>query len=139
MAPTILDVMTGIEARLDTISGLRVSDFTPDQINPPQALVGVPPISQYHAAMSHGIFRLQPTVTLFTSAAYDRTGQRALAAYADPTGAQSIHAAIEGDKTLGGIVDYCIVVSFEVLGLQEVGLVGYYGGRFQLQVVAEGD
>lgn len=139
MAPTILDVMTGIETRLDTINELQVSDFTPDQINPPQAMVGVPPISQYHASMSRGIFRLQPTVTVFTSAAYDRTGQRALAAYADPTGAQSIITAVEGDRSLGGVVDDCWVVSFEVLGLQEVGLIGYYGGRFQLQVVAEGD
>lgn len=139
MAPTIEAVMAGIEDRLDTIDGLRVSDISADQINPPQAIVGVPPIPQYHASMSRGIFRLEPTVTVFTSAALDRTGQRALAGYANPTGATSVIAAIEGDKTLGGVVDDCIVVSFEPLGLQEVGLIGYYGGRFQLRVVAEGD
>lgn len=43
MAPTIEQVMLGIEARLDTITGLRTSEYSADQINPPQAIVGVPP------------------------------------------------------------------------------------------------
>lgn len=138
MAPTIVEVMQGIEARLETIAGLRVSDVVPDQINPPQGIVGVPPIPAYHATMGRGKFTIEPTVTVLVSAAQDRSGQQNLAAYADPTGDKSVVVAIEGDKTLGGVVDDCVVVSFEPLGLQEVGLVGYYGGRFQLRAIASG-
>ncbi|MCI0687574.1 MAG: hypothetical protein L0Y54_10110, partial [Sporichthyaceae bacterium] len=101
-APTIEQVMNGIEARLATIGGLRVSDITPDQINPPQAIVGVPTIASYHATMGRGRFTIEPTVTILVSAALDRVGQLKLAASANPTGAASVVAAVEADKTLGG-------------------------------------
>jgi hypothetical protein len=56
----------------------------------------------------------------------------------DKTGAQSVFAAIEADKTLGGLGVECIVKSFQPLGLQDVGLIGYYGGVFQLACIATG-
>lgn len=138
MAPTIEQVMLGIETRLATISGLRVTEYIADQINPPAAVVGVPEIDSYHATMGRGRFTISPTVTVFTSAAYDRVGQLKLASYANPTGSSSIVVAIEGDKTLGGVVDDCIVVSFRPLGLEEVGVIGFYGGEFTLQAIASG-
>jgi len=137
-APTILQVMQGIETRLATISGLRTSEFIADQINPPQALVGVPTIPRYHATMQRGRFQLEPTVTVFVSAALDRVGQQLLAEYANPTGTKSIIAAIEGDKTLGGIVDDCNVISFRPLGMVAVGVAEYLAGEFDLQAIAQG-
>lgn len=136
--PTIADIMRGIEARLETIPGLRVSDVTPDQINPPAAIVGVPPIPAYHATMARGRMTVEPTVTVLVSAAIDRVGQLALAEYANPTGAKSIAAAIEGDRTLGKVVEDCIVTSFRPLGLEDVGVIGYYGGEWTLRAVAAG-
>lgn len=138
MASTIEQIMLGLEARLATISGLRVSEITPDQINPPQAIVGVPAIPQYHATMAMGHFTLDLSVTLLVSVALDRVGQLRLAGYANPTGATSIRAAIETDKTLGGRVSDCYVKDFRPLGLEEVGLIGYYGGVFTLQTIATG-
>ena len=138
MATTITQIMQGIETRLATISGLRVAEYKPGQVNPPQAVVGVPPIPEYHKTMRMGKFTIDPTVTVFVSAAYDRVGQLKLAGYADPAGSTSIRAAIEGDKTLGGVADDCIVVSFRPLGLEEVGALGYYGGLFVLRAVASG-
>lgn len=136
-APTIEQIMLGIEARLATISGLRTAEFDPDQINPPQAVVGVPPMS-YHTSFARGLFQLEPTITIFVSRFLDRVGQLALAAYANPTGASSVIVAVEGDKTLGGVVDDCIVVDFRPSGQLEVGLVAYYGGIFTLRVTAQG-
>lgn len=130
--------MLGIETRLATISGLRTSEITPDQINPPQAIVGVPDIPEYRLTFGRGRFQLAPTVTVLVSAALDRIGQLKLASYANATGASSIPAAIEGDRTLGGIVEECFVEDFRVLGFEEVGAIGYYGGVFQLRVVAPG-
>lgn len=138
MAPAIAAIMLAIEDRLKTINGLRTSDYVPDQLNPPVAIVGVPPISNYHATMGRGRFTLEPTITVIVSGALDRIGQRALADYADPTGERSIRAAIEGDKTLGGLVDDCIVVSFRPLGQEAVGAINYIGGEFTLRVVASG-
>lgn len=130
--------MLGIEARLATIAGLRTSEITPDQISPPQAIVGVPDIPEYRITFGRGRFQIAPTVTILVSAALDRIGQLKLASYANATGASSIPAAIEGDRTLGGIVEECKVDDFRVLGLEEVGAIGYFGGVFSLTVVAPG-
>lgn len=130
--------MEGIGTRLETISGLRVDAFMANQINPPAALVGVPPIEQYRSAMQRGQFQLSPVVYIFVSATLDRIGQQLLASYADVTGDNSIPLAIEGDRTLGGVVDDCVVTSFRPLGMDEVGQIGYYGGIFDLLVLARG-
>lgn len=137
-APTLQQIMEGIEARLDTIEGLRVSDIKPGSVDPPMAVVGVPDVTSYHGTFGRGKFQLQPTITILVSKAFDRIGQHALAGYANPTGATSIVAAIEADKTLGGVVDDCIVVDFRPLGQEEVGLIGFFGGVFNLQVIAQG-
>lgn len=136
--PTIEQVMQGIENRLKTISGLRTSDTSPDTVSPPWAIVGVPPIDNYHATMGRAKFTLEPTVTVVTSTAWNRTGQLKLAAYANPTGAQSVIAAIEADRTLGGTVEDCIVLDFRPTGAEEFGATGYYGGLFTLRVIATG-
>jgi hypothetical protein len=133
---TLEAVMQAIEARLDTIEGLRVSDTVPGQINPPQAIVGVPPVESYPTGLQrHQRPTLAPTITVLTSLAMDRVGQLALAAYADPIGARSIPATLAADPTLGGIVSDCMVTRFDPLGLEEVGLLGYFGGRFTLRVL----
>jgi hypothetical protein len=136
---TVLEIMQAIETRLDTIDGLRVSDTIPDQINPPQAIVGVPPIPDYRRTFGGtGQLMIEPTVTILVSAALDRVGQEKLASYVDKTGASSVFAVIEADKTLGIAGVECLVKSFQPLGLQDVGLIGYYGGIFQLTCIATG-
>lgn len=137
-APSIHDVMLGIEGQLATISGLRVSEYLPDQIMPPVAIVGVPPIPEYRTTFGRGRFTLEPTVTILVSARLDRVGQTELAGYADVSGSASIPAAIESDRTLGGVVEECWVLSFRPLGMEDVGRIGYYGGVFNLRTIAEG-
>lgn len=138
MATTLGQIMEGLEARLATISGLRVSDVGPDQVNPPHAIVGVPPIPEYHATMRMGTFRVELPIWLLVSASLDRISQRNLADYANPSGPTSVRAAIEADKTLGGIAQDAMVKDFRPLGLEEVGIIGYFGGLWTVQVLASG-
>lgn len=138
MAPTIRQVLLGIEARLATIPGLQTSPVMPDQITPPAAFVGLPAIPNYHATMGRGRFDLEPTVTVLVSATISKDGQLALADYANPTGTTSVLAALESDRTLGGVVEDCIVIDFRPLGMEEVGLIGYFGGVFTLRAIASG-
>lgn len=138
MAPTIVQVMDGLEARLDTIDGLRVRDVSPGQIAPPCAIVGVPDIPDYRLTMANGLVGVVFTITVLTSAAADRAGQKKLAGYADMTGSTSVRTAIEADKTLGGIVQDTLVDSFRRLGIEEVAAIGYFGGVFNLRVFATG-
>lgn len=130
--------MLGLETRVATIAGLRVTEFVPGSMSPPAACIGVPDIDNYRLTMGRGKFQMEFTVTVFTSAAWDRTGQLLLAEYMRPTGANSMITAIEGDKTLGGIADDCWVTGFRRLGLEEVALIGYFGGEFSVNVVANG-
>ena len=133
---TLQQIMEGMEAVLATIDGLRTGAVGPDQINPPYAYVGVPPVTDYNTSLGEIRMALSPTVTVLVSAAVTRTGQFALAAYADPSGAGSIPAAFRADKTLGGVVGDCQLQRFDPLGLEEVAAIGYFGGRFTFRVLA---
>lgn len=133
--PTIAEIMTAIETTLAT-TGLRTSDG--DQINPPAAIVLPPAIESYHQAMGHGLIQLRPTIAVLVSASWSRTALLALAEYADLTGVKSVHAAFHADHTLGGLVDDCVVETFDPQGLEQVGVVGYIGGTFGLIINVPG-
>jgi hypothetical protein len=109
----------------------------PAQITVPVGIIGVPAIN-YRETMQRGRASMNPTITLLVSQNLTVEGQRALRAYADMTGANSIIAAVEGDKTLGGVVDDCVVWDYRELGLEQVGQIGYYGGLFTLRVLLTG-
>lgn len=131
--------LTKLEERLKTIPGLNVSFEPPNAITPPHAWIGMPPIENYHVTMAHAHIQLAPTITLLVSKTQSRDGTLTLARFANPTGPQSIRACIEGDETLGGNIEDCIVDDFRPLGQEEVGAIGYYGGRFNLRVIARGN
>jgi hypothetical protein len=133
-APTIRQVLEAIETRLLTIPGLRVLDYMPGQVNPPQAVVMCPPVSSYQVGYGDRRPILQPVVTVLVSAAVDRVGQLALADYADPDSSTSIPKAIAADDRLGGVVGQCQVLSFDPLTYEEVGILGYFGGKFTLRI-----
>lgn len=135
--PTLRQILAGIADRLERIPGLHVTDFAPGQINPPAAIVGVPPIGTYLTSLGGRRPVLEPTVTVLVSSVVDRAGQLTLADFASPEGERSIPAAFASEqaRTLGGLVGSCLVVSFEPFGLQDVGVIGYFGGVFTCQVV----
>jgi hypothetical protein len=138
MAFTFEAVMEGVATRLRTISGLRVSFYTPDQINPPHAAVGMPEVVDYHTAMGRGLAELSLGVQVFVTSVDDRTGQLALAAYGNPAGGSSVVRAVEADRRLGGAVSDCIVTTFRPFGRQDVGGVPMYVGEFSLRIYASG-
>lgn len=137
MAATIEQIMTGLEARLATISGLNVKDFAPGSPVFPSAFPLVPGFD-YQATMSRGTYEIPFRVAIVVSAALDRVGQMTLARYANQTGDYSIRAAIEGDKTLGGLVSTLIVDSFDPTGLGDIGLMDFFGGVFNIRIWASG-
>lgn len=136
---TIEQIMQGIETRLDTIAGLRVSDTITPTMSPPFAMVGLPSGIDYHTAMgTNPLGALMFEVWVFTSTAWDRTGQLKLAGYMNQNGSTSIRAAIEGDKTLGGVVDDCFVRGSRRVTVEEFGVIKYFGGVFTVPVFARG-
>ena len=110
MAATISQINAGIAARLQTISGLRVFDYQPDNAYPPFAFPSLTSI-EYHKAMAGGAQFYTFLTTVVTGRVDEKSGQDELDAYASYDGASSVRAAIEGDRTLGGVVDTLILSS----------------------------
>lgn len=137
--PTLWQLMEAVSTQVKTAAGLRSEAEITGSVQPPFLMVGVPPLGSYRATFNRGVVEIQDwPLYVLTSAKVDRVGQRALAEYASWTGPKSVPLALEADKTLGGIADDLAVTSFRPLGIEEVGIVGYFGGEFRLSVLLPG-
>lgn len=134
---TIID---GVESILTGISGLRVRDYVPDDVQPPMAFIQPPREIDYDRAFSRGHHEFELDIVVLISRVADRSGQKALLAYTATTGASSIPAAFWADKTLNGAVgeDQSHLHTYRSLGVEEVQMIGWYGGVFTLKVIVEG-
>lgn len=92
-----------IAANLATISGLRVSYYILDNPNPPVAVVA-PPTIKYDQTFGRGLDEYSFQVIVLVTRADERIGQELIDTYCAPVGAGSVKAAIESDRTLGGLV-----------------------------------
>jgi len=100
--PTLSEIRTGIATNLGTISGLRTSAYVPDEPKPPIAIIFPENIS-FDTAFGRGLDTYTFTVQVIVSKISDRNAQSNLDGYCNPSGASSIKAALESDKTLGGL------------------------------------
>jgi hypothetical protein len=140
-APTVRQLLAGVEEQLKTIPDLRAKDWAANQISPPCAIVTVPPID-YRRTFGAKRWKLDLSIVVLVSAALDRAGQYKLAEYADHTGAKSVFAAFAGpvgqgvDLGITGTV--CYLTDFAPLGWEQVGQIGYYGGTWTGVIEASG-
>lgn len=127
----------GIVARLATISGLRVPDFLPPQINPPIAVVKPDSIDYGRSFSSSGVDTYRFSIMVLVGQVSERTAQTKLDLYCSATGALSIPAAFTADPTLGGAAPRTARVS-ELRTYQSVpvGEINYLGAEFVLEVTA---
>ena len=128
------DVRDGLKTRLQTISGLRAFDTIPDTLNPPCAVVEPAPPFDYHGSMGPGLSTFRFRIQVLVSRSSDRGGQDKLDGYCDTASATSVRNAIEGDRTLGGAVQDCLVESCSEYGIAEVGSTTYYAATFDVVV-----
>jgi hypothetical protein len=110
MAATVSQVATGLAARLGTISGLRTYTYQPEQLNPPVAFPVLNSV-RYHNTFQGGDVLMDWTVNVVVGRYLDRTAHAALDGYLSYSGASSIRTALEGDLTLGGVVQTLVVPS----------------------------
>lgn len=137
-ATKLTDIMDAIVTAIDTIAGLNVN-VPPADANMPVGIVHLPNINQYHATFHHGKFEGDMAVTILVGKAIDQVGLRQVAAFADVAGTSSVHAAIETDTTLGGVVESCTISNFAPLdGNTELGRLGFVGVTFTLMVIGKG-
>lgn len=99
MNPTA--VRAGLATALDTITGLRCFDNVPDSLAPPAAVVE-PVEVNFDYAMQRGLDNYKAFVLVIVGRMSERSASDRLDAYLAPSGAGSVKAALEADKTLGG-------------------------------------
>ena len=125
-------IRAGLGTALDTITGLRVFDYVPDNAPTPAAIVG-PLDIKYGAAMQDGLHNMTTNVTIFDGRMSDRTSQDRIDAYVNPSGASSVKAAIEADTTLGGACQTLQVTMAQPVTVTMAG-VEYNGYRFEVLI-----
>ena len=133
---SISDLRNGLAANLATISGLRTSATVPDQINPPIAVVMPGSITYDIAFARTGGDEYEFLVLVIVGRVDERTAQNRLDAYCSGTGAGTIKAAIESDKTLGGKAMSLRVTSLRNYNQLTVGDTTYLSAEFVVQVYA---
>jgi hypothetical protein len=134
MVATISQVSEGIKTRLLTVSGLRVLDYMPDTVNPPLAFINLTKI-EYHRAFGAGGVQFTYTVGVVVGRVSERSGQARLDDYMSYSGAQSIRAALEGDLTLGGVVDSLILSDSANVSSLTIGDANFIAVDFSLLVI----
>jgi len=96
--------------QVGTINGLRTRTIQPDNLSA-MLPVAFPVLEtvDYHRAFSGGDVVMQWKVSVITGRWTDRTAHALLDSYLSYDGASSIRAALESDRTLGGVVQTSIV------------------------------
>jgi hypothetical protein len=137
---TIETIGDGLKTRLQTIAATSLRqvyapDEIPDQVNAPPVALILPGTIQYHG--SHGN-QWRPTFRILVlMTKQDQPSALAkLLPLMEPTGAASIKAAIEGDRTLGGIDVDAMVVSNSGFGPITWAGTTYLGTEFEVEVIS---
>lgn len=107
MSATVTQVSNGLVASLQAI-GVRAYPRPADITAAPCAFVLLEAVD-YQNAFQLGDPRMEFTVTVITSRTSDRNAYDRLSAAVAPTGAASIRAAIEADRSLGGVCQTLLV------------------------------
>lgn len=114
MAASLTSVRTGIAANLAALGksqGIQVSAYVLS--NPTLPTIWVRPdaaeLITYHQAMQNGLEHWHLVVEAFVGTGTDIGAQVKLDGLVASTGASSVKAAIESDKTLGGVAQSLMV------------------------------
>jgi len=106
---TIAEIRAGLETRLATIPNVVTSAYMID--SPPDLTLQVmgPDLVEYDQAMQRGLDEWTFIVQGFSGSPDSQAAQERLDDWLAPSGANSVKAAIEGDRgsggALGGVVD----------------------------------
>ena len=99
---TLAQLREGLATNLDTLDGVQVSAYMLGSPTPP-AIHVIPSEISYDLAMQRGLDTWTFTVQAFVGTGLDKAAQIRLDKMLAPSGVDSVKAAIEADRTLGGV------------------------------------
>lgn len=120
---------------LAAVPNLRVRPLIPSLVTPPMAVVQ-PQQIEYDLNAQRGLNRYTFTVTVFVTKADDRAAQLRVDPFVSPTGATSVKAALEADRTLAGTVDTLRVTNVSNYSSTDANDVLYLAVDFEVEVYA---
>lgn len=132
----IEQVAEELRTALGTIAGLNVADWGVQRVHPPAALVSLPERVDYDQTYGRGSDQLSDVVVLVLVARpADPEARKAIAAYADGSGARSVKAAIEA-----GAYTSCDEVHVTSAEFDVVTYAGteYLAAMFHLDITGKG-
>lgn len=132
------DIANELYRRLSTIRGMNAAVGPQSGVPMPSALVLPPTDIRFRRTMGpSGITEPDFRVWVLVADTITEEATRLLFDFIDPTSPMSVQRAIEGnDRTLGGLVDDCVVLSCRSLDGEEVALVQAWGYEFRLTIAA---
>lgn len=130
---SVSELRTALANAMGNVANLRTSATVPDNPRPPIAVV-MPERVAYDLNARRGADTFFFTVLLIVGRADDRTAQNSIDGFI--VGDNSIKAAIEADRTLGGKADTCRVVEMTNYSSLSIGEVMYLSAQFTVEVVA---
>lgn len=130
-------IQAGLASAAGAITGLRTAPSLPDAINPPLFAVTELELdyNQTFAAGGYGMVETLFSCGIYVSRGDSPTGRAALSGYLAPSGALSIPAALQVDRTLGGAASTLIVERVRgAYRLYTIGSIDYLGATFDVRV-----
>lgn len=133
--PTFTQVRQAVAGYLTATIGLRASASRFGTINPPQAVI-VPVTGSLirYSVTTDSETDYSLRAVILVSEGDSTQGQDELDTYLSPVGAQSIHAAVQKDYTLGGAVSFCAVMEATGYGVMSWNGIDYLACSLILNV-----
>lgn len=125
-------ITTALANQLAT-TGIRVFPNAPGQVVPPAVVVIPNRPAIIYGQTFDGEVTLNLLAIVLMSAANDNTGQVAVNAALSSSGPSSINAAVQKDPTLGGAVEFAVVLQVVTYGIVEYAGQQYMGATFSIQ------
>ena len=135
MSVSVSTIRNRIAVNLATISGLRTSDYVPDDPKPPVAVV-MPPTITYDRAMGRGLDEYEFVIMVIVGKQSERIAQRLLDSLCAPQGLGSIKTAIESDRNLAGNCQDLRVKEMRRISSILIADTTYLAAEFTVQVYA---
>ena len=139
---SLKDIRAGITANLKAaFSNVNITGYAITNALAPAIEVELDRIV-YDTAYGRGLDEWFFTIRGFAASGTDKAAQMRLDSWLASTGAESIKATLEADRTLGGVVDDARVVAMSkiaVFSAEGGATTSFFGAEWTLRVLATGD
>lgn len=128
---------SGLKTRLQTISDFAkvfAPNELPDSVNAFPAVLIMPGETDYDTTYSNSTQEYRYRILILLSGADSPSKLNRICDYVDPTGSDSVYAAIDGDPTLGSSCDSTHVLSNSGIGSVVWGGHTYMSTEFVVEV-----